>query len=498
MNNSRRNLLIILGAVILIGCIFVTAVGIAALGYFLPINRVSTSFTPSEAVVMITDIPTLIPATPQETPFTPTPISTSTPEMTETEIQPTTTITESPPPEPIPPEIAEQMDQIQAQVIELRGLQPTGDVNRVLLPRDQLRQKVESDFFEDYSPEEAVEDSLVLSALGLLEPDFDMLTFYQDLFSEQVAGFYDDQNEEMDVILGIEFGGQERLIYSHEYTHALQDQNFDIEEGLNYSDESCEQDSERCAAIQALLEGDASKLEIDWLLTYATQQDIIDIQNSLAEYEGPVLENAPGFIQEDFLFPYLNGQDFVEHLYDLGGWEAVNEAYRNVPVSTEQILHPERYPADLPEIVNIPDISPILGEGWREIDRGVMGEWYTFLILAHGLDPEARLDEAESQAASDGWGGDEYLVYYNDQNDSIVLVMHTSWESVTDTTQFYNAFQKHSTARFGAPENVQMDRIGWSHDGGYTEISTQNQFTTWVLAPNEEMTDQIRSTIYSQ
>jgi hypothetical protein len=301
----------------------------------------------------------------------------------------------------------------------------------------------------------------------------------------------------MDIVQGFGFGGPERLTYAHEYTHALQDQNFDIEEGLNYTNEACEEDSERCAAIQALLEGDASMLELDWFSNYATQQDMIDIQDFYAEYESPIYDTAPDFLREDFIFPYIYGQSFVEYLYNLGGWEAINDAYRNVPVSTEQILHPERYPADQPEIVEIPDFMPILGEGWRELDRGVMGEWYTFLILAHGLIPEARLSESESKAASDGWGGDEYLVYYDDQNSIIVLVMHTSWESVNDATQFYNAFQKHSTARFGAPSNLQNNRIGWMHEGGYTELSIQNQFTTWVLAPDEAIAQQIWSAIYS-
>jgi len=496
MDNSRRNLLIIV-VVLLIGCFFVTIIGIGALGYFFPVDRILTVLTTSESVSMVTDIPTPIQSATQEAPFTPTPIPTSMPTAHDTEAQPTLQVTEAPTPEPIPPEIAVQMDQIEAQVIELRRLQPSGSVTRALLTRDQLRQKIETDFFEDYSPEEAKEDSIVLSALGLLQTGFDMFTFYQDLFSEQIAGQYDHKNKEMDIVQGFGFGGPERLTYSHEYTHALQDQNFDIEDGLNYTNESCEEDSERCAAIQALLEGDASMLELDWFSNYATQQDLIDIQDFYAEYESPIYDRAPDFLREDFIFPYIYGQTFVEYLYNLGGWEAINNAYSNVPVSTEQILHPELYPADQPVNVELPDLMPILGEGWRELDRGVMGEWYTFLILAHGLNSDARLNESESKAASDGWGGDEYLVYYDDQNGTIVLIMHTSWESVNDATQFYNAFQKHSTARFGAPSTLQNNRIGWTHEGGYTELSTQNQFTTWVLAPDETIAQQIWSAIYS-
>ena len=374
------------------------------------------------------------------------------------------------------------MAQIESEVISLRNLQPSGTVTRALLTRSQLREKIETDFFEDYTPEEASEDSIVLAALGLLEPGFDMFNFYQDLLSEQIAGQYDHTTKEMDVVQGVDFGGPERLTYAHEYAHALQDQNFDIENGLNYTDESCEEDSERCAAVQALLEGDASQLELEWFNNFSTNQDLIDIQNFYAEYESPVYDRAPAFLKEDFIFPYTYGQAFVEYLYNLGGWQAINDAYKNVPITTEQIIHPERYPDDKPENIDIPDLTPLLGEDWIEIDRGVMGEWYTFLILAHGLHPEARLADFEAQAASDGWGGDTYAVYFNEQSGSIVLVMHTSWESVNDAGQFYNAFNKHTTARFGAPTDVQTDRIGWDYPGGYTQASTQNQFTTWILS----------------
>ena len=497
MENSRRTLIIILVSIFVI-CLCVAIIGVGALGYFFPINRITSVLENNEPVALVTEVPTPLPTIPEEALPSPTQFEMPTATDEVSEPIPTIATTEEPTQESISPAIAAQMDQIESEVISLRNLSPAGDVKRALLTRDQLREKIETDFFEDYTPEEAKEDSIVLAALGLLEPGFEMFTFYQDLLSEQIAGQYDHTKKEMDVVQGFGFGGPERLTYAHEYAHALQDQNFDIENGLNYTDESCEEDSERCAAVQALLEGDASKLELEWFNNYSTNQDLIDIQNFYAEFESPVYDSAPAFLREDFIFPYTFGQTFVEYLYSLGGWEAINEAYRNVPVSTEQILHPERYPLDQPEKILIPDLSPILGEGWSEIDTGVMGEWYTFLILARGLQPEARLPDFEAQSASDGWGGDAYVVYYNEQTGSVVLVMQTSWESVNDAGQFYGAFNKHSTSRFGAPTDIQTDQIGWSHPSGYTQLSTQNQVTTWILAPDAGMVELIRSTIQGQ
>ena len=494
MENSRRNIIIIVGAIIVVcGCISLISLGV--LGYLFPFERVVGLFSANEPVAVV---PEEIIVTPEETFIEPTPTeSIVLPSPTNLPTDPSLTDVppEPPTPEPIPPEIALQMDQIETEVITLRDLQPSGPVSRRLLSPEDLRQKIESDFFEDYPVEEAEQDTIILSALGLLDPGFEMFTFYQDLLSEQIAGQYDQNTKEMDIIQDSGFGGIERLTYAHEYTHALQDQNYDIENGLNYSSESCKEDSERCAAIQALLEGDASMLELEWFNNYATSQDFYDIQDFYKDYEGPVLESAPDFLREDFIFPYIYGQSFVEYIYNNGGWNAVNNAYRDLPLSTEQILHPERYPDDRPIEIEKPDLSLIFGDQWQELDSGVMGEWYTYLILAHGREPDARIDDVEAQNASEGWGGDYYLVFYDQQSQKTVVVMRTLWESETDAGQFFDAFQKHSTARFGPPSNVESGKINWTHPEGFTEIAVDELETTWIFAPDEATALLVKSAI---
>lgn len=385
----------------------------------------------------------------------------------------------------IPPSIATQMDEIQKQVVDLRGFQSEDPVDRELLTTGQLRQRVIDDLLEDYTQEEASHDTISLAAFGLTEPDFDLLNFYIELFSEQVAGFYDDEAKKMYVVQGEGFQGTERLTYAHEYVHALQDQQFDLKNGLNYSDESCEADSERCSAIQALVEGDASFLEISWLTTYATNQDLIDIQQFYNNYQSPVYDGAPAYLREDFIFPYLSGQVFVEHLYDQGGWAAVNQAYEVLPTSTEQILHPERYPEDTPIPVSLLDLSTVLGEAWQEIDKGIMGEWYTYLILAHGRIPETRISESRARAAAEGWGGDAYAVYYDDQNDDTILIIRTVWDSDREATEFAGAFQEYAAGRFGSINDSGSELLRWESAEGYAIFQLDQTTTTWLLAPDE-------------
>jgi hypothetical protein len=379
------------------------------------------------------------------------------------------------------------MERIQEQVIKLRKLQPTGTVTRTLLTPDELRQHVINNFLDDYTPEDAQEDAIVLAAFGLLEPSFDLRSFYIELYSEQIAGFYDHEDKRMYLVQGESFSGPERMTYAHEYVHVLQDQNYDIQNGLNYSDDACKQDTERCAAIQALLEGDASMTEMQWFLSYASDQERQEIIDFYSDYTSPVYSSAPDFMRADFLFPYDAGQSFVEYLYDHGGWEAVDQAYRNPPVSTEQILHPERYPEDRPVQVTLPDFANSLGEGWKEIDRGVLGEWYTYLVLARGRDPSTQINDERARLAADGWQGDAYVVYYNEASQETILVLQMEWNDRGEANQFASAFIDYAKKRFGPPSQRNI----WSTLGIYTTFYVNEAITTWILAPNPEIEAQI-------
>jgi hypothetical protein len=390
-----------------------------------------------------------------------------------------------------PAEISKQMDKIQEQVVSLRGLQPSGVFTRELITTEQLNQKVRDDFLKDYTPEEAKKDVVILSALGLIEPGFDMLTFYTALLTEQVAGFYDNEIKAMYVVQNEGFGGVQRMTYAHEYTHALQDQTYDLKNGLRYDDEICSEDTERCAGVLALVEGDAQLLSTLWLTQYASSQDYTDLLSFSSTYQSPVLDNAPPYIQEDLMFPYEKGQTFVQSLYSQGGWSAVDSAYRNEPVSTEQILHPEKYPDEKPILVSLPDLSAVLGDGWTELERNVMGEWYTYLILTCGIDSRSRLSPAEANRAASGWGGDAYVAYSNDQTQSTILVFTIRWDTPADADEFTTAFQTYAAARFGEPSQTGVGYASWVYAGGYSEFhyaGAQNAGaqTTWILSPDEE------------
>lgn len=389
------------------------------------------------------------------------------------------------------------IEQVESEVFQIRGLQSTESVDLILISEEELEEIVVNDLFSDYSDEEVHQDVLILSALGLLPDDFDLKQFYYDLYSEQIAGFYDSELKEMYVVQDSDFGGNEKLTFAHEYTHALQDQVYGLEEGLGLTDEGWEEDSERCAAIQALIEGDATLTEYIWLQYFATEEEYQDYLDAIEDYESPILDSAPPYMEEDLYFPYIYGLDFVLGLYEQGGYDAVDEAYINVPVSTEQILHPERYPDDIPVSVELPDLTETLGGDWTLVEENVMGEWYTYLILSKSYYEEIQLPEELASEATEGWGGDAYAFYLDEETDEVVFILDMVWDTTEDADEFSEAFIKYADLRWvsGSEEINGYDTWtgDWDSDQGVTVFIQDGDRTLWVMAPDRETMESILS-----
>jgi len=402
--------------------------------------------------------------TPTQTAASPTP----TPEVTDESACP-----------PLDADLLFQMEEIETQVIQLRGILPSESVSRSLLTPDQLRETVIHDFLGDYTQEDALQDVRLLSLLGLIEPGIDLWQLYADLFTEQVAGFYDTETDEMIVICGSGFGGVERLTYAHEYTHALQDQAYDIRDGLQYNNDACEADSERCFAIQALIEGDATLLQEQWLRTFAGDEDRSDLLEFFADFDMPVFDSAPAYIQSELTFPYFWGLNFIRTLYLDGGWAAVDTAYQNPPLSSEQILHPERYPKDPPVDLVSPNVSDALSSGWEKTVHDVLGEWATRMVL----DEYLPIDEAS--LAAEGWGSDLLLFFYQEEDDVDALVLITQWDTMRDAHEFSAAFLDYGLARYGDPERPSSTSARWIAEDGITYFERVSNQTIWIVAPDE-------------
>ncbi|MHC1740293.1 MAG: hypothetical protein AB9897_04195 [Anaerolineaceae bacterium] len=385
-----------------------------------------------------------------------------------------------------------QMDQIQEEVMSYRGLTMTKPLSRALLSTAQLKDHVINEFFADYTAEDAKKDAEELSAFGLLPADFDLHDFYIKLYSEQIAGYYDQKTKDMYTVSDEGFNGTERMTYAHEFTHVLQDQTYDLENGLKMNEEYCKNETEYCAAVSALVEGDATLTEQYWFYKFSTDLDKQQVTQFQQTYTSPVYDSAPAYMKEDFLFPYSQGLNFVSSLYSKNKWKSIDAAYKNPPVSTEQILHPEKYPKEVPIKVDVPDLLPTLGNSWAEIDRNVMGEWYTYLVLYDGRTPSIQLDQQVAKDASAGWGGDTYVYYANDTAKQFVLVWKSVWDTKTDSDEYWQASLSYGNARWGTPLKDSTTSISWQSDSeGLVTMQQLGKMVLWMMTPSTGIQTQL-------
>jgi hypothetical protein len=381
--------------------------------------------------------------------LTPRPTSTDTPPQTATPPQsgPSATAVPNGGDDPF----AEIRQQIEANVLDIRGLAQLDPVIPTVLSSGELRQRLETDFNEDYSPEQGRLDAITLSAFDFLEPDFDLYNFTIDLLTEQVAGFYDPETDEFVVVSeggGASFSALEQLTHAHEFVHALQDQHFALDMLSNDS-----LDSEAAFALRALAEGDATLAQTLYLEEgYFTQEQLLEILAEFGSIDSTIFDSAPPILANELTFPYSKGLEFVQTLYDQGGYAAVDAAWADLPQSTEQIIHPERYLAgDAPQIVALQPLTDTLGAGWQRLDEDVLGEFYLREYLAQ------QLTANETEQAATGWGGDRYAVYWNEETESLVMVLRLVWDTSADSAEFAAAYQLYVGALFGPGGQSQPD-----------------------------------------
>ncbi len=383
---------------------------------------------------------------------------------------------------PLAPANEQLMDTVEGQVAALRGLESTQPVERALMTQQQLYERMLQDFEENFPPEEARDYTLTLAAFDFLDPDLDMYNLLLRLYTEQIAGFYDPETGQIYVIAGLSLMGQmDRLTYAHEFTHALQDQHFDLEALGLRDDAEGEYDSEYLSAVRALVEGDARLMEQQFLDAHYSAEDWAELVQEAAEIDTSVLNVTPDILYASLLFPYDYGQPFVEALYEEGGWAAVDAAYASPPRSTEHILHPDRYDAgDAPQIVSLSPLTGTLGAGWRQVDEDILGEYFTRRYLAQ------QIPEEEAEAAAEGWGGDRYVVHYRQADEALVLALHTVWDTPADAEEFVDAYVAYAEGRFGHPADLTNGaRLCWVGDADQLCLTWGPTDATIVLGPDE-------------
>ncbi len=321
------------------------------------------------------------------------------------------------------------MNTINGQVAPLRGLPPLSQVPRTFMNHDQLRTYFTDMLAKEWPPEEERREAAVLSALDMGGGSANLRQSEIDSMVKGILGFYDQNTKQLVVVTDrAQMGVRDRVTYAHEFTHSLQDQHYN----LTALFDRAKGNADYAMGIRALVEGDATltmglyarkNLSAMDIANYRLEEfQSIDLSGLTFGDGGPLVESAT-------YFPYQEGAAFVATLYQEGGWQAVNAAFKQPPRSSEQIIHPERYFAgDMPVAVQLPDLRI---PGWHVIAEDTMGELYLRIYLEHYIS----IDEAI--AACEDWGGDRYQVL-GDDHGHLALALQTTWDNTLAAERFFN------------------------------------------------------------
>ncbi|HEX8844569.1 MAG TPA: hypothetical protein VF791_07985 [Pyrinomonadaceae bacterium] len=355
--------------------------------------------------------------------------------------------------------VVEATEAVLKETSEIRQLPILRPVKSGTQTRDEIQRFLIKNMDADTTPAEMHASEVALKKLGLIPADFQFRPFIIRLLTEQVAGYYDPKQQEFFLADWIDLDGQ-KPVMAHELTHALQDQHFDLRRFEKWP----KGDSDAELAAHALIEGDASLA----MKVYVTRSPlrIVALMKSMMANKSSTeeIERAPRAIRESLLFPYDHGMEWTEHLYKREGWTLVSKAFKELPQSTEQILHPDKYFArEAPVKVTLPDISSALGSGWKRIDMDVNGEWSYYLILDEYLK-----SAQESKRASAGWGGDRYSVYEGQKPGEVLIVQSSVWDTQTDAVEFFEAYKKRTEMRYPGATPISSPYTNYStkeHEG---------------------------------
>jgi hypothetical protein len=313
----------------------------------------------------------------------------------------------------------DQVAQIADAVEQLRTLEFSEQPVPEFLNDARINRRLAAEVRKEYDAGDADDDRRILSTLGAIPADLDLVQLQTDLLTSQVAGFYDPDTGELVVRRDAADGGLNPAAQStlaHELEHALADQAFELP--IDVTEDVA--DGDAALAALAAVEGDATLTQQQFTLTGLSLEE----QFGLTADPGALaaqrqLEDVPHFVAQSLQFPYLAGLRFACARYLDGGWDAVDGVYDELPTTSAEIMDPNRYgtaPVDPRDPGN-------LGGDWRRRRATTLGAAdLLWLFEAPGGDVGRALERPRDHALA--WTGGE-LVLWTDGDASALGVALT-------------------------------------------------------------------------
>lgn len=322
--------------------------------------------------------------------------------------------------------ITHLVDSLRPAVEKASGLKFRSAPRSAIRSRDQVRAYILAKLDQSLPQEKARGLQATYRLLGLLPDSLDLRTLMLELYAEQVIGYYEPDSGMVFVVAKSDPTAL-KLTVAHELVHALQHQYIALDSIMKQ-----EGNSDRLLAAQSVLEGQAT---LDGMQVIVPEQNLYAMPEFWETYHDqlrsqqekmPVFSKSPRILRESAIFPYLAGADFLRWWQGSELRDTVPFGPR-MPVSSEQILHPNRYgQGDLPIALRFTsEESGLLYED-------VMGEFDIRVLAADLASAPATMDITSPIAL--GWGGDRFRVY--DTPKGPAMVWYILWDDAQARFRF--------------------------------------------------------------
>lgn len=226
----------------------------------------------------------------------------------------------------------------------------------------------------------------------------------------------------------------ERLL-AHEFVHVIQYQK-GWQSHLRRS--SANVDANRKLLGRCLSEGSATYLTDEYVRRYS-----VDVESDTALMRREYLQSNG--TEKYFYAPYYFCSRYLHSRLDSPA--EVEDAYRNPPMTTEQVIHNYAPEEELPESLDV--TVDETNTPWNRWTDSTQGELFTRVVLANVL------SEDDAARAAAGWGNDRLIEFRNDGDQGYVWILH--WDSTGDAEQFAETFGRYLGARGAGPDGC-LDR----------------------------------------
>ncbi len=381
-----------------------------------------------------------------------------------------------PPNYPLPPEAAPMFASIMVRLQDLRELEYTNiDIPLRVIPVEKFEQRLRTAVDAIYPPDRHDDIVAGLARLGMINPNTDLAAQTVTARLGQSAIVYNTRSDRMLLIM-------EQIPYEYLTSNApwvlarvLQDQHHDINAILSTIDAlqiAQPRQDDQALAIRFVLDGEPTYLQFNsnvleagdadpmteqtedetlkTLSTVAGVQITLMTRPTLRRYaeqidkgrDEPILSamfamgDSAAYVINPIYVALNKGAYLISFLKRVGGWEDVQRAYRELPASTEQTLHPEKlfYEPDLPTTITLPQFNALTRAKWTPVDSAVHGEYHLFNLFRRW-----QFDLFQARLATSGWDGDIYQAWKS-RAETYAVICATTWDTEKDAEEFYKGY----------------------------------------------------------